>query len=181
MGIVIGIVVIVALGLVGWLSYRRPDWPQVSRDLGMTGDVQVLALQVGSGKLLITLAKQVTNPGKVIGVVTSEKQAQKVRSAVAAAEIADRAKIVLTDNTNLTFADHRFDYVVVPNLAQVSPEIARSRVLQEAIRVLALRGTLVVVSGSKLTNYRQLLEYYGFKDISVKRSRGTKMLVARRN
>ena len=115
-----------------------------------------------------------------MGIVKNEKQAQQVKELIKEEAVADRAKVELTDNTNLPFTDHQFDYVLISNLQQVKPAITQGRVLQEAIRVLAFKGT-IVITATTVQHYRQLLEYYRFKDIKVKQIGGQRVMIARRN
>ena len=62
----------------------------------------------------------------------------------------------------------------------MKPAITQGRVLQEAIRVLAFKGT-IVITATTVQRYRQLLEYYRFKDIKVKQIGGQRVMIARRN
>lgn len=182
MRVVIGIIiVVVAFGVIYWLIQRQRGWAKIRTDLKMAGDVQILDMKVGNGKNFIAFARQLTAPGKIIGVVANEKQEQKIRAAIKEATVADRTKVVLTDITNLAFADHRFDYVIITGLHQVKPAITRGRVLQEAMRVLTAHGTLVIADSGNMQRYEQLLSYYGLKNIQVKRISGHQVLVAKRN
>ncbi|MBB1069070.1 methyltransferase domain-containing protein [Limosilactobacillus sp. RRLNB_1_1] len=181
MRVVIGIViVVVALGIIYWFIQRRREWDRIGADLNMTGNVQILDMSVSNGKAFINFAKRVTSPGKIIGVVTNEKQEQRLKGLIKEAAVADRAKAVLTDVTNLSFADHYFDFVIIAGLQQVKPAITRGRVLQEAVRVLAAHGTLAIIDSGNMQRYEQLLEYYGIKNISVRKINGQKVIVAKR-
>ena len=180
MRVVIGIVIVIVVGIIGWLIWQRQQvWKKISTDLSIRGDVQILDM-IGNGKTFINLAKQLTAPGKIKGIVKNEKQAQQVKELIKEEAVADRAKVELTDNTNLPFTDHQFDYVLISNLQQVKPAITQGRVLQEAIRVLAFKGT-IVITATTVQRYRQLLEYYRFKDIKVKQIGGQRVMIARRN
>lgn len=175
------IVIVIVAGIVGWWFWQRQQvWEKISADLSLGEDVQILDMSVGNGKTFINLAKQLTVPGKIMGIVKNEKQAQQVKELIKEEVVADRAKVELTDNTNLPFTDHQFDYVLISNLQQVKPAITQGRVLQEAIRVLAFKGTLVITA-TTVQRYRQLLEYYRFNDIKVKQIGGQRVMVARRN
>ncbi|MCD7139113.1 methyltransferase domain-containing protein [Limosilactobacillus balticus] len=175
------IVIVIVAGIVGWWFWQRQQvWEKISADLSLGENVQILDMSVGNGKTFINLAKQLTVPGKIMGIVKNEKQAQQVKELIKEEVVADRAKVELTDNTNLPFTDHQFDYVLISNLQQVKPAITQGRVLQEAIRVLAFKGTLVITA-TTVQRYRQLLEYYRFNDIKVKQIGGQRVMVARRN
>ncbi|MCD7132771.1 methyltransferase domain-containing protein [Limosilactobacillus balticus] len=175
------IVIVIVAGIVGWWFWQRQQvWEKISADLSLGEDVQILDMSVGNGKTFINLAKQLTVPGKIMGIVKNEKQAQQVKELIKEEVVADRAKVELTDNTNLPFTDHQFDYVLISNLQQVKPAITQGRVLQEAIRVLDFKGTLVITA-TTVQRYRQLLEYYRFNDIKVKQIGGQRVMVARRN
>ena len=177
----IGIVIVIVAGIVGWWFWQRQQvWEKISADLSIRGDIQILDMSVGNGKVFINLAKQLTVPGKIMGIVKNEKQAQQVKELIKEEVVADRAKVESTDNTNLPFTDHQFDYVLISNLQQVKPAITQGRVLQEAIRVLDFKGTLVITAAT-VQRYRQLLEYYRFNDIKVKQIGGQRVMVARRN
>ncbi|MCD7126567.1 methyltransferase domain-containing protein [Limosilactobacillus agrestis] len=177
----IGIVIVIVAGVVGWWIWQRQQaWKKISADLSIREDVQILDMSVGNGKVFINLAKQLTVPGKIMGIVKNEKQAQQVKELIKEEVVADRAKVELTDNTNLPFTDHQFDYVLISNLQQVKPAITQGRVLQEAIRVLDFKGTLVITA-TTVQRYRQLLEYYRFNDIKVKQIGGQRVMIARRN
>lgn len=177
----IGIVIVIVVGIVGWWFWQRQQvWEKISADLSLGENVQILDMSVGNGKTFINLAKQLTVPGKIMGIVKNEKQAQQVKELIKEEAVADRAKVELTDNTNLPFTDHQFDYVLISNLQQVKPAITQGRVLQEAIRVLAFKGT-IVITATTVQRYRQLLEYYRFKDIKVKQIGGQRVMIARRN
>ena len=177
----IGIVIVIGAGIIGWLIWQRQQvWKKISANLSIGGDVQILDMSIGNGKTFINLAKQLTTPGKIVGVVTNEKQEQKLKELIKEEAVADRAKVELTDLTNLSFAGHQFDYVLINNLQQVRPAITRGRILQEAIRVLDFKGT-IVITATTVQRYRQLLEYYQFKDIKVKQVGGQRVMVARRN
>ena len=179
--VVIGIVIVIVVGIIGWLIWQRQQvWKKISADLSIRGDVQILDMSIGNGKTFINLAKQLTAPGKIMGIVKNEKQAQQVKELIKEEAVADRAKVELTDNTNLPFTDHQFDYVLISNLQQVKPAITQGRVLQEAIRVLTFKGT-IVITATTVQRYRQLLEYYRFKDIKVKQIGGQRVMIARRN
>ncbi|WP_269153746.1 class I SAM-dependent methyltransferase [Limosilactobacillus balticus] len=179
--VVIVIVIVIVAGIVGWWFWQRQQvWEKISADLSLGEDVQILDMSVGNGKTFINLAKQLTVPGKIMGIVKNEKQAQQVKELIKEEVVADRAKVELTDNTNLPFTDHQFDYVLISNLQQVKPAITQGRVLQEAIRVLDFKGTLVITA-TTVQRYRQLLEYYRFNDIKVKQIGGQRVMVARRN
>lgn len=155
-------------------------WKKISADLSIRGDVQILDMSIGNGKTFINLAKQLTAPGKIVGVVTNEKQEQKLKELIKEEAVADRAKVELIDITNLPFVGHQFDYVLINNLQQVKPAITQGRILQEAIRVLDFKGT-IVITATTVQRYRQLLEYYQFKDIKVKQMGGQQVLIARRS
>lgn len=175
------IVIVIVAGIVGWWFWQRQQvWEKISADLSLGENVQILDMSVGNGKTFINLAKQLTVPGKIMGIVKDEKQAQQVKKLIKEEVVADRAKVELTDNTNLPFTDHQFDYVLISNLQQVKPAITQGRVLQEAIRVLDFKGTLVITA-TTVQRYRQLLEYYRFNDIKVKQIGGQRVMVARRN
>ncbi|MCD7137122.1 methyltransferase domain-containing protein [Limosilactobacillus balticus] len=175
------IVIVIVAGIVGWWFWQRQQvWEKISADLSLGENVQILDMSVGNGKTFINLAKQLTVPGKIMGIVKNEKQAQQVKELIKEEVVADRAKVELTDNTNLPFTDHQFDYVLISNLQQVKPAITQGRVLQEAIRVLDFKGTLVITA-TTVQRYRQLLEYYRFNDIKVKQIGGQRVMVARRN
>lgn len=175
------IVIVIVAGIVGWWFWQRQQvWEKISADLSLGENVQILDMSVGNGKTFINLAKQLTVPGKIMGIVKDEKQAQQVKELIKEEVVADRAKVELTDNTNLPFTDHQFDYVLISNLQQVKPAITQGRVLQEAIRVLDFKGTLVITA-TTVQRYRQLLEYYRFNDIKVKQIGGQRVMVARRN
>ena len=179
--IVIGIVIVIVAGIVGWWFWQRQQvWEKISADLSIRGDIQILDMSVGNGKVFINLAKQLTASGEIIGVAANEKQVQKVQKLIQDEAVADRAKVKLTGFTNLPFVDHRFDYVLIGKLQRVKPAITRGRVLQEAIRVLDFNGT-IVITATMMQRYRQLLEYYRFKDIKVKQISGQRVMVARRN
>ncbi|MBB1110162.1 methyltransferase domain-containing protein [Limosilactobacillus sp. pH52_RY] len=179
--VVIVIVIVIVAGIVGWWFWQRQQvWEKISADLSLGENVQILDMSVGNGKTFINLAKQLTVPGKIMGIVKNEKQAQQVKELIKEEVVADRAKVELTDNTNLPFTDHQFDYVLISNLQQVKPAITQGRVLQEAIRVLDFKGTLVITA-TTVQRYRQLLEYYRFNDIKVKQIGGQRVMVARRN
>ena len=174
----IGIVIVIVAGIIGWLIWQRQQvWKKISADLSIRRDVQILDMSIGNGKTFINLAKQLTTPGKIIGVVTNEKQEQKLKELIKEEAVADRAKVESTNITNLPFVGHQFDYVLINNLQQVRPAITQGRILQEAIRVLDFKGTIVITA----QRYRQLLEYYRFKDIKVKQMGGQCVMVARRN
>lgn len=174
------IVIVIVAGIVGWWFWQRQQvWEKISADLSLGENVQILDMSVGNGKTFINLAKQLTVPGKIMGIVKNEKQAQQVKELIKEEVVADRAKVELTDNTNLPFTDHQFDYVLISNLQQVKPAITQGRVLQEAIRVLDFKGTLVITA-TTVQRYRQLLEYYRFNDIKVKQIGGQRVMVARR-
>lgn len=176
----IGIVIVIVVGIVGWWFWQRQQvWEKISADLSLGENVQILDMSVGNGKTFINLAKQLTVPGKIMGIVKNEKQAQQVKELIKEEVVADRAEVELTDNTNLPFTDHQFDYVLISNLQQVKPAITQGRVLQEAIRVLDFKGTLVITA-TTVQRYRQLLEYYRFNDIKVKQIGGQRVMVARR-
>ncbi|MFR0612370.1 class I SAM-dependent methyltransferase [Limosilactobacillus balticus] len=178
--VVIVIVIVIVAGIVGWWFWQRQQvWEKISADLSLGENVQILDMSVGNGKTFINLAKQLTVPGKIMGIVKNEKQAQQVKELIKEEVVADRAKVELTDNTNLPFTDHQFDYVLISNLQQVKPAITQGRVLQEAIRVLDFKGTLVITA-TTVQRYRQLLEYYRFNDIKVKQIGGQRVMVARR-
>lgn len=175
------IVIVIVAGIVGWWFWQRQQvWEKISADLLLGENVQILDMSVGNGKVFINLAKQLTVPGKIMGIVKNEKQAQQVKELIKEEVVADRAKVELTDNTNLPFTDHQFDYVLISNLQQVKPAITQGRVLQEAIRVLDFKGTLVITAAT-VQRYRQLLEYCRFNDIKVKQIGGQRVMVARRN
>ena len=168
----IGIVIVIVAGIIGWLIWQRQQvWKKISADLSIRRDVQILDMSIGNGKTFINLAKQLTTPGKIIGVVTELIKEEAV---------ADRAKVESTNITNLPFVGHQFDYVLINNLQQVRPAITQGRILQEAIRVLDFKGT-IVITATTVQRYRQLLEYYRFKDIKVKQMGGQCVMVARRN
>ncbi len=176
-----GFLIVIVVGIIGWLIWQRQQvWKKISADLSIRGDVQILDMSIGNGKTFTNLAKQLTAPGKIMGIVKNEKQAQQVKELIKEEAVADRAKVELTDNTNLPFTDHQFDYVLISNLQQVKPAITQGRVLQEAIRVLAFKGT-IVITATTVQRYRQLLEYYRFKDIKVKQIGGQRVMIARRN
>ncbi|MBB1123639.1 class I SAM-dependent methyltransferase [Limosilactobacillus albertensis] len=181
MRVVIGIViVVVALGIIYWFIQRRREWDRIGADLNMKGNVQILDMSVSNGKALINFAKRLTSPGKIIGIAANEKQEQRLKELIKEAAVADRAKTVLTDVTNLSFTDHCFDFVIIAGLQQVKPAITRGRVLQEAVRVLAAHGTLVIIDSGNMQRYEQLLEYYGIKNISGRKINGQKVIVAKR-
>ena len=177
----IGIVIVIVAGIIGWLIWQRQQvWKKIRADLSIRRDVQILDMSIGNGKTFINLAKQLTTPGKIIGVVTNEKQEQKLKELIKEEAVADRAKVESTNITNLPFVGHQFDYVLINNLQQVRPAITQGRILQEAIRVLDFKGT-IVITATTVQRYRQLLEYYRFKDIKVKQMGGQCVMVARRN
>ena len=114
--VVIGIVIVIVVGIIGWLIWQRQQvWKKISADLSIHGDVQILDMSIGNGKTFINLAKQLTASGKIMGIVKNEKQAQQVKELIKEEAVADRAKVELTDNTNLPFTDHQFDYVLISN------------------------------------------------------------------
>ena len=157
--VVIGIIVVIVVGIIGWLIWQRQQvWKKISTDLSIRGDVQILDMSIGNGKTFINLAKQLTAPGKIMGIVKNEKQAQQAKGLIKEEAVADRAKVELTDNTNLPFTDHQFDYVLISDF----------------------KGT-IVITATTVQRYRQLLEYYRFKDIKVKQIGGQRVMVARRN
>lgn len=81
--VVIGIVVVIVVGIIGWLIWQRQQvWKKISTDLSIRGDVQILDMSIGNGKTFINLAKQLTAPGKIMGIVKNEKQAQQVKELI---------------------------------------------------------------------------------------------------
>jgi len=48
---VIGIVVVIVVGIIGWLIWQRQQvWKKISADLSIRGDVQILDMSIGNGK-----------------------------------------------------------------------------------------------------------------------------------
>ena len=81
--VVIGIVIVIVVGIIGWLIWQRQQvWKKISADLSIRGDVQILDMSIGNGKTFINLAKQLTTPGKIMGIVKNEKQAQQVKELI---------------------------------------------------------------------------------------------------
>ncbi|MDE7041065.1 MAG: methyltransferase type 11, partial [Limosilactobacillus sp.] len=98
--VVIVIVIVIVAGIVGWWFWQRQQvWEKISADLSLGENVQILDMSVGNGKTFINLAKQLTVPGKIMGIVKNEKQAQQVKELIKEEVVADRAKVELTDNT----------------------------------------------------------------------------------
>ncbi len=73
----IGIVVVIVVGIIGWLIWQRQQvWKKISTDLSIRGDVQILDMSIGNGKTFINLAKQLTAPGKIMGIKMKSKHSK---------------------------------------------------------------------------------------------------------
>ncbi|MBB1080024.1 methyltransferase domain-containing protein [Limosilactobacillus sp. STM2_1] len=179
--LIIAIIAVIILASAWGMFQKQLAWKVINNELRAKNDIKVVDMLVNNGKNIVTIAQQLVTSSKIFEVVGDVKQAQKLKSKIQAAAVADRAEIITDDVANLGFKDHSVNYVIINNLQQIKPAITRQRILQEAIRILNVDGTIFIINSSHLNDYHRLLEYYGFKNVLIKRIGSSKIMVVKRN
>ena len=151
--------------------------------------LRVLDLGTGSGAIAVALATEL--PGAdVTAVDVSEAAAAIAERNVAAAGLANRVRVVVSDWTAALASGDRFDLVVgnppyIPSddIAALSPEVRREprvaldggadgldayrRIVPEAARVLAAGGAVVLeVGAGQAPSVAELLAAHGFTGVA---------------
>ncbi|MDO4902720.1 MAG: class I SAM-dependent methyltransferase [Limosilactobacillus sp.] len=129
---------------------------------------KVLAFTDGRVADLKMIGQCLEAPGKVTGASIWKDSIKEAKNEVADARMADRVELVEAGMSNLPFANHEFDYVLLDtDLHHITPSIERGRALQEAIRVLKAKGTLVVIDSMLIDEYKLVLNNFGIRNLRV--------------
>lgn len=174
MKIIVILIVLVLLVIAGLYAHtlfygRSKIWHQIFKELQMAPDAQVADLGLNYAGLFVLIAKQLTAPGKVMGVnIGPEAIAKRERGRIVENRVADRAQIVNGDLLNLPLSSRSFDYVLSSFAFHgVKPAINRGRAIQEAGRILKPDGQLIIVDFGSLDEYATLLHNIGFQNVRV--------------
>ncbi|HET8930054.1 MAG TPA: class I SAM-dependent methyltransferase, partial [Acidimicrobiales bacterium] len=148
-------------------------WDRLLDGLALQGDEQMADLGCGRGAVLIAAARRL-DTGTVHGVDVwrsvdqSGNDESTTRANVEAEEVTDRVELHTADLRELPLPDAGVDVVLssiaIHNLREVSD---RARAIDEAIRVLAPGGRLVIADIRATAEYARRLRAAGLDDVGV--------------
>ncbi|GLY79165.1 type 11 methyltransferase [Actinoallomurus iriomotensis] len=149
-------------------------WSGLLDDLGLRGDERLLDLGCGRGAVLLMAAERLP-AGEAVGVdlwrtVDQSGNAPAVTERNAEAEgVRDRIELRTGDMTALPFDDASFD-VIVSSLAihNIKNPGARTRAIDEAVRVLRPGGRLLIADMAAIDDHRRRLADLGLTDVRVR-------------
>ena len=149
-------------------------WARVIGAMAWRGDERVLDLGCGRGAILTMVARRLTT-GTVTGLDLWSTLDQSGLSERACREnavregVSDRVALQTGDMRALPFADAAFD-VVVSSLAihNIPTASGRARAIEQAVRVLAPGGRLVIADIRRTNVYAQELRRLGMLDVATR-------------
>nr|WP_296075824.1 class I SAM-dependent methyltransferase [uncultured Actinoplanes sp.] len=142
-------------------------WRDVLDELPVRGDERVLDMGCGRGAVLIEVARRLTS-GHATGadlwrsVDQSGNAPEVTRANAEAAGVGGKVSLDTADMTALPYPDASFD-LVVSSMAihNIHPDAGRLAAVDEALRVLAPGGRLVIADISAARSYQEHLAARG--------------------
>ena len=155
-------------------------WAKLIDRLNLRGDERILDLGCGRGAVLLLAAERLTS-GRAVGVDLWKKTDQSGNAAeatlrnAAAEGVSDRVELHTASMTALPFANESFD-LVLSNVAvhNVKGKQDRTKVMQEAVRVLRPGGQLLIADIMGTSQYRDCLIRLAMQNV-VRRDLGWRM------
>jgi arsenite methyltransferase len=170
-------VVILACGALGFYASRRGKfvvWARLLDGLGLKGGEHVLDIGCGRGAVLLMAAAHLTT-GHAVGIDLWKKSDQSGNAAIAtrhnaaAEDVYDRVKLVTADMTRLPFAAGAFDVVLSSLAIHNVGRNTRDQAIEEAVRVLAPGGKLLIADLWATGQYHRRLAALGVTQITHRR------------
>lgn len=104
---------------------------------------QILEIGTGTGSMIIEIARQMNNKGKVYGVDISEEMIRKAKKNIQRSGLCNITDIQVGDAYKLKFADNFFDAVFMCFTLELFPTDDIPVILKECSRVLKPRGRII--------------------------------------
>lgn len=149
-------------------------WREITDDLGLRGDEQILDVGCGRGMAMLTVAGALTD-GRATGIDLWRSQDQSgndtaaAEANAAAVGVTDRVEFQTADMAELPFPDASFDVVVANVSIQNIKDRARRRtVIDEIVRVTKPGGRVRIADIQYVGQYRDDLEADGLGDATVR-------------
>ena len=143
------------------LTRYEEDWlEKVQEIVHLRSDFIIYEAGFGTGKILVKLAKELGNAGRVYALDISRKMAKKARRDLDRLSLSDRVDLVIGDAENAPFNDATFDLVLSSYMIDLIDTPAIPMVLSEFKRVLKPNGRLVLVNLSKGSRWYNNMKPY---------------------
>jgi len=174
MGPLVAAAIILSCGALGLYASRRGKfviWARLLDELGLKGGERVLDIGCGRGAVLLMAAEHLTT-GHAVGIDLWKKGDQSGNAAIAtrhnaAAEgVYDRVLLATGDMTTLPFTRGCFDVVLSSLAIHNVGRGARNRAVEEAFRVLAPGGRLLIADLWATGQYQRKLAALGATQVT---------------
>ncbi len=165
--------VILGCGCLGLYASRRGKfvvWARLLDRLALRGNERILDIGCGRGAVLLMAAQRLTS-GRAVGVDLwkradqSGNAAEATRRNAAAEGVSNSVDLVTADMTALPLASGSFDVVLSSLAIHNVPRAARDRAIEEAVRVLAPGGRLMIADLWAVGQYQSKLKALGLADV----------------
>jgi arsenite methyltransferase len=154
----------------GTVRGKRRLWVRLLDRLHLTGTERVLELGPGRGAVLVEAARRVPR-GHAVGIDLWRTQDQtgntpeRLLANAAAAGVADRVRVITGDMRSLPFEAGSFDLVVASLALHNLPSGDQRTAVEEAVRVLAPGGRIVVLDYRDTGHHADLLRTVGAREV----------------
>lgn len=171
---IVAAAVILGCGFLGFYASRRGKfavWARLLDELGLKGDERLLDIGCGRGAVLLMAAELLTT-GHAVGIDLWKKGDQSGNAAIAtrhnaAAEgVYDRVLLATGNMTVLPFSSGCFDAVLSSLAIHNVGRAARDRAIEEAVRVLAPGGRLLIADLWASGQYQRKLKALGVTQVT---------------
>ncbi|MDF7637210.1 class I SAM-dependent methyltransferase [Leuconostocaceae bacterium ESL0958] len=151
-------------------------WDNLLSKITINPSAKVLDLGTGHGMVLLRFAKRLSDNGHATGIDVwrnadqSDNSLENTQQIIAQQQLSHIADVQTADMVNLPFENKKYDFVV-SSLAfhNIKQPAARLVALEEAVRVLADNGSLIIVdTGHHKKEYLDALTSMGLVIIEAK-------------